>query len=109
MRDPNLMLALLKEMAEAEDESGSIIVPLFTAGSDKETARRRHHAELLTDEGLALWDSDPIVRITNRGYDFLNAIDQGPRYRKRFVELIQGGTKIATAVKTVIELVEKVQ
>ena len=68
--------------------------------------RRRHHLELLIDAGHAEWTSDQmsIARITNAGYDFINAVDQGESYKQRFLELFNTGMKYAQAAKAVVDL-----
>ena len=52
MRDPELMLALLREMAA--EPSGEIFA-LQTYGMSKEQQQRRHHIDLLADIGQAQW------------------------------------------------------
>jgi len=68
MRDPELMLALLKAMSE--DAEGCLHLVCRNENSDN---KRYHHAELLVDAGHAAWRSPPTstVRITFKGYDFL--------------------------------------
>jgi len=61
MRDPELMLALLKEMSE--DAGGCL---------DSVGSKNRHNAELLVNAGHAAWRrTSSTVRITFKGYDFL--------------------------------------
>ena len=54
-----------------------------------------HHLELLVDAGHAEWSGSrnpkDVVRITNDGYDFLNAIDNGKGTKSRFLELFNNG------------------
>lgn len=71
MRDENLMLALLREMAES-DEGITIFGGSFGG-------KRQHNAQLLVDQGSAEWigPSKTILRITNDGYDRLNIYNQG--------------------------------
>lgn len=66
MRDKEMMIALLTEMAE--DSEGRILI--------FEADERFHQAELLEDAGLARWKHKAVLRITNRGYELHNALDQ---------------------------------
>ncbi len=50
MRDPNLMISLLHEMAE---EASGQIMSLQTIGMSNEEQIRRHHLDLLVDAGHA--------------------------------------------------------
>ena len=70
MKDINVMLELLKKMREAP--IGAIIIRQ-SLGMDTSAQNEYHQAELLTDLGLAKWKSDSMIRITNRGYDFLDS------------------------------------
>ena len=78
--------------------------PQHLVGSS-EDRKRRHQVELLTDAGLACWESKSMVRATNHGYEFLNAVRQGTKYRTMFMDLIKNGKTIADAVNTVITTV----
>ena len=103
MRDPELMLALLRGMAG--DDYGRVTMPAFM-GMSPDEQRQRHHLELLIDAGHAEWTSHQmaIARITNTGYDFINAVDQDEMYRRKFLDLFNDGMKYAKAAKVVVDL-----
>ena len=103
MRDPELMLSLLREMAG--DDYGRISMPA-TFGMAAAEQRQRHHLELLIDAGHAEWTSHQksIARITNAGYDFVNAVDQGEPYLRKFLERFNAGVRYAKAAKEVVDL-----
>ena len=103
MRDPDLMLNLLREMGESAD--GRMIVLRHKGMSDDES-NRVHHVKILSDAGHVDWISDSLVRITNEGYDFLQAIQQGDRYRNEFFEYINKGIQYALAAGEVVKLVQ---
>lgn len=110
MRDPELMLALLHEMAERD--TGMLTVPMPGDGHTGERHRRHHHVELLVDAGHAEWvdDKQHAARITNAGYDFLNAAnnpENGERARGQFIDLFNGGVAYGRAAQAAIELVAK--
>ena len=112
MRNHELMLSLLEEMSK--DDLGRLTVRI-KYGMDKQQKQRRHHVELLIDAGHAEWtDSklDPleIVRITNAGYEFLNAANNprnGEKAMAKFVKLLDSGVPYARAAQTVVEWVAK--
>ena len=106
MRDPELMLKLLREMGD--DPHGELISPLYAYGVSKESQKQIHHVELLVDAGHAEWRSPKkqIVRITNDGYDFLNAVESGGQFRK-FKELFDKGMPYADAAQKIVELATK--
>ena len=107
MRDPELMLTLLSEMAE--DDTGRLMVPRMRL---PEQMVRHHHVELLVDAGHAEWLSDnrSAARITNAGYDFLNAATNpktGEEAKTKFVDLFNSGVPYARAAQSVVDLVAK--
>ena len=104
MRDTELMIALLKEMAE--DSYGHVML-IKTLGMGESTQSRLHHAELLADEGLADWRSDSMLRITNHGYEFLAAIEQDKSYREKFADWLDRGASVASATAKIVELAGK--
>ena len=104
MRDPDLMLSLLEEIAN--EPSGRIWVNLRHYGSD--AGRISHHFDLLVDAGHAAWVDRSNLRITNDGYDFLNAIRQDKKYREMFTELFNRGVNYLNAANQVVEFVSKV-
>ena len=74
MRDPEIMLSLLKEMAG--DDSGWIVAAAHF-GMSVDEQRHHHHVELLIDAGHAEWkDPKGVARITNAGYDFIDAVEK---------------------------------
>ena len=97
MRDPEKIIALLKEMDEEED--GRIDVPWFW-GDDDDARPRHHHVELLVDAGHAQWldEFQRGARITTAGYDFLNAVDNQPKAKQRFLDAYRAGNPYAEAV-----------
>ncbi len=106
MRNIDTMIELLKEMGAAVD--GQIAIFKTVDMSESEMARN-HHAELLIDAGLATWQSESMIRITNSGYDFLNAINQDPsKYISKCKELISQGKELLEVVKTVMSIVNAV-
>ena len=109
MRNHELMLSLLEEISK--DDFGRLIIPM-TYGMDDQGQRRRHHVELLVDAGHAEWTSSKqeIARITNAGYDFLNAANDprnGEKAKAKFVKLLNSGVPYARAAQTVVEWVAK--
>ena len=111
MRDPELMLSLLREMSEDKDKMGRLIIPM-TLDMDERQLQRHHHMELLVDAGHAQWTNDDhhIARITNAGYDFLNAATNpthGEKAKARFVELFNSGVAYARAAQAAVDVVAK--
>ena len=97
MRNKEMMIALLKEMAE--DSEGRILI--------FEADERFHQAELLEDAGLARWRHKAVLRITNRGYELHNALDQDPSNPGKFLTWLSQGVSIVSAVKKIVELTSK--
>ena len=103
MRDIELMLELLDEM---DKDAGGRIMLVQTMGMSEEKRHRRHQAELLADAGLATWESDSMIRITNHGHDFLNAINQDrPTYTDRCKELLVRGKALAEVAAAIVTIV----
>lgn len=74
---------------------------------------RHHHVELLVDAGHAEWLSDKrcAARITNAGYDFLNAATNpktGKEAKTKFVDLFNSGVPYARAAQAAVELAARV-
>jgi len=106
MRDPELMLALLKEMSE---DAGGYLTVARTLGMSPDERKYYHHVELLVDAGHAVWTSPraDIARITNDGYDFLNATanpNTGAQVRARFIQLFNNGLPYVQAVTSAMDL-----
>ena len=103
------MISLLEEMSK--NDMGRLITPL-EMGMDEREQQRHHHVELLVDAGHAQWASNnhKIARITNAGYDFLNAATNprdGEKATAKFIELFNGGVSYARAAQAAIEVVAK--
>jgi len=103
MRDYEHLLELLKEMNEKTD--GRILY-IYPIGADEDTLKRNHHAELLIDAGHAKQESDHVVRITNQGYDFLNAVESQPDAKSKFFHFFNRGIPYAEAATRVIDIVK---
>ena len=96
------MLKLLNRMSE--DPRGRLIVP-----SDGQWDVY-HHVELLVDARHSEWAGTNIARITNAGYDFLNAATNpktGKRVWAQFVDLFNKGVPYARAAQAAVDLVGK--
>ena len=93
MRDPQMMIALLKEMESTPD--GQLIIGPVTFGMSIENRKRRHQVDLLKDEGLALWESESFVRITSDGYEALRALREKPECLKMVIDWVEKGKTIA--------------
>ena len=105
MRNVKLMVELLEKMSNAPD--GQILL-VRTLGMSEQRREQYHHAELLSDAGLAMWKSDSAIRITNQGYDFLNAVNQDPpKYISKCKEIIGRGKTLLSAVNDIIDIVDK--
>lgn len=104
MRDPELLISMLREMSE--QEGGFIAAPLVY-GDQGEDLRRHHHADLLNDVGHAEWTSDSVIRITSQGYDFIHAIDNQPEAKAKFLDLFGKGMDYLHAAIRAIELASK--
>lgn len=103
------MISLLKEMSK--NDMGRLITPL-AIGMDGRKQQLHHHVELLVDAGHAQWagDNHQIARITNAGYNFLNAATNprdGEKATAKFIELFNGGVSYARAAQAAIEVVAK--
>ena len=110
MRDPDLMLSLLEEMSRSDEGTIAAVKP--GDGHTGEPHRRHHHADLLVDAGHAEWmgAGRSVVRITNAGYDFLNAASNpknGAQARTKFVDLFNDGVTYARAAQAAVEFVAK--
>lgn len=110
MRDPELMLSLLEEMSRSDE--GTIMATKPGGGHAGPEHRRHHHADLLVDAGHAKWVSDAhsVARITNAGYDFLNAATNpthGEKVWSRFIDTFNSGVPYARAAQAAVEFVTK--
>ena len=110
MRDPELMLSLLEEMSRSDE--GTIMAGEPGDGHTGLEHRRHHHADLLVDAGHAKWVSDErsVVRITNAGYDFLNAATNpthGEKAKSRYVDLFDQGVSYVRSAQAAVDIVAK--
>ena len=101
MRDGELLLALLREMAASQDGRSNMVK---TLGMGEEEQRRCHHMELLADAGLAEWDGRKFPRITNAGYDFIEAVDKNQKCMTGFLDKLRAGIPLLQAVKATLDL-----
>ena len=103
MRDVELMIEILEKLAD--EPTGRIVVAAYGGGAGRAAL---HNAELLSDAGLVVWTSESVVRITNEGYDFLNALKQDrERYAARAKRLLEQGKTLLSVVKDIITTVDK--
>ncbi len=102
MRDPELLITLLRQMAQQPD--GRIRMAIHLGMSESER-KRKFHIELLTDAGLVEWyDTKTYPRITNAGFDFIEAIDKKKGAREKFFEVLDKGAPLLNAVNSVADL-----
>lgn len=121
MRDPELLIELLKELA-AEPTGQKLTV--MTLGMGEEGMRQIHHYELLADAGHAEWRESirrtttgkterttkerNSIRITAAGYDFVEALGsekKGGEVRKKFLEGMKDGVGYARAATEAVKVV----
>ena len=103
MRNVELMVELLEEMS---NDAGGEILLVRTLGMSSDTRNKYHHAELLSDAGLATWKSDSMIRVTNHGYDFLSAVNQDrPTHIEKCRELLGQGKSLLEVAATIITIV----
>lgn len=95
MRDVDAMIAVLRE--GAEDPTGRILAP-FTS----DNIESYHQVELLADCGLVEWVSDHVARVTNTGYDFVQAIDRKEGFREQLQHYLDLGLPIVNAISNVM-------
>ena len=102
MRDPELLLSILKKMAEQPSGRLSVLVHL---GMSEKEQRRKLHIELLADAGLVDWfDVNKHPRITNAGFDFIEAVNKKKGAREKFLEVLDTGAPLLNAVCAVAAL-----
>lgn len=70
-RDDDFIRQMLLELEASDDIF--LLAPL-TMGSTEEEVKRYQHAELLCDAGFFEARNDGVYRMTNQGYDYLEAI-----------------------------------
>ena len=108
MRDPELLLTLLREMANEPDGR---MFPYVRTGkhrsSQEEGSLVRYHLELLIDPNHAQRVSRAEVRITNDGYDLLNAIGQDNKNRIDFLNYFNAGATYVEAAMKVVNTASK--
>ena len=105
MRDPDLMLSLLKEMEE------SPIGRIHMGSRGRDDMIRFHHAELLVDGGHVEWCNDPksMLRITKDGYDFSESVARYPEAKNTFQDLLNKGAPYLKAVERAMDIALKLQ
>ena len=101
MRDPKQSLSLLRRMAA---ETDGRLKFTRTMGMDEKKQREAHHLELLADAGLVEWWGDKFPRITNNGYDFIEAVDKNPESMEVFLEKIGRGIPLAQAIIAALKI-----
>lgn len=106
MRDIDLMLRLLREMSS---EPMGRTNALQTMGMSDDDQSRFHNIEILIDAGHVERVSESRVRITNDGYDFLNAIDKNISLRAKLDELLQKGKPFVDAVRMIFSVIQQVE
>ena len=104
MRDIDLMLRLLREMSS---EPMGRTNAQQTMGMSDDDQSRFHNIEILIDAGHVERVSESRVRITNDGYDFLNAIGKNISLRAKLDELLQKGKPFVDAVRLIIPVMQQ--
>ena len=104
MRNTEVMLELLREMADSVD--GRVMAPL-TMGASEERRSRHHYVEILADADCAEWVGNSVARITNTGYDLLNAIAQDETNSDKLDRWLARGMRLTDAVSRIVDLVSK--
>ena len=102
MRDTNLMISILREMASEDNRDPGRILVVETLDASKDELKRQLHVNLLVDAGHAKWESEQLVRITNEGFDFLNGIDNQPKAKALFDEAMSKGIRYVDAAAKVV-------
>ena len=103
MRDPELLISLLKQMSESD--MGWIPLDKHY-GMDSEEQKRYHHIQILMDAEFAVQVGDH-ARITNSGYDFLNA-SKVQKFRNKLKELTDEGMSFSAAIKAAMMWLDKI-
>ncbi len=101
MRDPELILSMLSQMAANND--GRLKFIRHMGMSDQEQIKA-HHLELLADAGLIEWWENQLPRITNQGYDFIEAVNKNPDSKKVFLDRLNAGIPLLQAVLAALNL-----
>ena len=102
MRDPELLVSLLRKMAQQPDGRIRMIIHFGMSESER---NRKFHIELLTDAGLVEWyDTNKYPRITNAGFDFIEALDKKNGAGEKFIEVLDTGAPLLNAVNAVADL-----
>ena len=107
MRDPELLITLLSRMSA--DPGGKIEVERYFGRTGRQEIDL-HHILLLVDCGYAKWTStrQEEVRITNDGYDFLNAVGQNASLKDKFLDYFNRGMPLVDAAMKVISLAKTI-
>lgn len=108
MRNPELLVQLLKELSE--ENTGQMFVRKYI-GMKAEDTIRVHHYDLLVDAGHAEWKNESCIRITATGYDFVEALGSektGEQVHRRFLERMKDGVGYARAAADAVKLVAEI-
>lgn len=104
MRDYDLLISILKEMADPNNGYPGCILVVKTLGMSQDELNRDLHARLLVDAGLAIWENEQLLRITNQGFDFLNAVDKQPELKEKAHRMLDKGIPYVNVVLKILEL-----
>lgn len=103
MRDPELLISILEEMAQQPDGRLKMAV---TLGRNEEMQRRIFHIELLRDAKLVEWGNvKGFPRITNQGCDFIEAIRKKKGAKEKVFEMLDKGESLLNTAKVIIDVV----
>ena len=108
MRDPELLVQLLKELSA--EGTGQGIVRRYI-GMKIEESVRLHHYDLLVDAGHAEWKNESCIRITATGYNFVEALGSaktGEQAHRRYLERMKDGVGYARAAADAVKLVAEI-
>ena len=97
------MIQLLKEMNK--EATGMAVAPSYFGASDDDFLRHQH-LRLLVEAGQAEWQSSQkdIASITNKGYDFLSAIEHAEGALQKFNELCAAGIPYEEATQAAVRV-----
>ena len=101
LRNPDTLLSLLRRIAATPN--GQILLPR-TYGMDEVKQKELHHLDLLVDAGHANWVSKDMARITNAGYDFIEAVDNNQQSKKAFFDALGKGIPYVQAALTALKV-----
>ena len=103
MRDPELLISILEEMAQQPDGRLKMAV---TLGRNEEMQRRIFHIELLRDADLVEWGNiREFPRITNQGFNFIETIRKKKGAKEKVFEMLDKGEPLLNTAKVIIDVV----